>query len=67
MHEVHTGSFFRLTNDPAIKFSEMGQCLMYVFGWAYRGSTDFLARTICELRGVSLFHYSMYIKLIVVQ
>ena len=44
MHEIHDGSDLRLSGDPGgpgVKLSLVDQCLMFVFGWADRGSTGF--------------------------
>ena len=30
MHEIHGGSDFKLNDDPGIKLTSAGQCLMFV-------------------------------------
>ena len=46
------GSALRLNLDHDLKLSSVGQCLMFVFGWAHRGPTRVftLALTVCEFR-----------------
>ena len=39
LHEIHGGLCFRLNDDPGIKLSPKGQCLMFVFCRSLRGST----------------------------
>ena len=33
------GLGIRLNDNPDVKLSLVGQCLMFVFGWAHHGST----------------------------
>ena len=51
MHENHGGLDFKLHDDPGIKLSSVGQCLVFVFSWAHCDSTD-LTLTVCELRAI---------------
>ena len=45
---------FRHNDDLGIKLSLVGQCLMFVFEWAYRGSIGgvFLALTVYEFKAI---------------
>ena len=38
-HEIHGGLDFRHNNDLGRKSTLVGHCLVFVFGWALRGST----------------------------
>ena len=62
MHEIHGGPCFRLNDDPGIKLSSVGQCLVIVFGWSHNGVTGcfFLILTVCELRAI-FFVSSRYV------
>ena len=51
MHEIHGGLDFMVHDDPGIKLSSVGPCLMLVFSWAYCGSA-FLTLAVCELRAL---------------
>ena len=44
MHEIHNGSDLRLSGHHGVKLSSVGQCLMFVFGWADQGSTGFFLK-----------------------
>ena len=37
MYEFHGGSDFRLHDDPGIKLSSLGRCLMFVLSWVHYG------------------------------
>ena len=37
MHEFHGGSDFRLHDDPGIKLTSVGRCLMFVFSLVHYG------------------------------
>ena len=38
MHGIHGGLGFGYNDDLGMKLSLVGQCLMFVYGWAHRGS-----------------------------
>ena len=51
-HEIHGGLGFRYNDDLGRKCSLVGHCLVFVFGWAYRGSNGvglILALTVCDV------------------
>ena len=55
MHEFHGGLGFRHSVDLGRKFSLVGHCLLFVFGYARRGSAEggfILALTVCEFRAI---------------
>ena len=47
VHEIHARSDFRLNNNPCIKLSSVGQCLMFVFGWGHRVSSQYIYKLDC--------------------
>ena len=65
MHELYDGSGFRLNEDPGIELLSVGECLIFVYGWAHCGPTVFFLslhehRFVCEWR-VLLFVSSQYV------